>query len=234
MDFVYICKDGFNEELKYSIRSVVESFPDSNIWVVGGKPDWYVGNYIQVNQIHTKYKNAAENLKKICSSSEISKSFILMNDDFYIINKPDSFNYYYDGLLEDKIQMHMSEYGISKYARVLSEANKKLKKMGFSQPLNYDVHTPIMFEKEKLAQIINLSNAPRSMYGNIYGVGGEKITDIKIYKHTKSIYINGYFLSSEDNSFSKVSGLLQSKFKDPNSYESDLFTISNIWETYLS
>ena len=51
MDFVYICKEGVNEELKYSIRSVVESFPESNIWVVGGKPDWYTGNYIQVNHL---------------------------------------------------------------------------------------------------------------------------------------------------------------------------------------
>jgi len=48
MDFVYICKDGVNEELKYSIRSVVESFPETNIWVVGGKPDWYTGRDISI------------------------------------------------------------------------------------------------------------------------------------------------------------------------------------------
>jgi hypothetical protein len=72
MDFVYICKDGINEELRYSIRSVVESFPDSNIWVVGGKPDWYVGNYIKVDQKLTKYKNALYNLKAITESEEIS------------------------------------------------------------------------------------------------------------------------------------------------------------------
>lgn len=226
MDFVYICRDGSNEELRYSIRSVLHFYPDANIHIFGGKPSWYSGKFTEVKDQGNKFDNISECYKEICNSS--INNFILMNDDFYIINKPDSFNYYYDGLLEDKIQRHMSEYGISKYARVLSEANKKLKKMGFSQPLNYDVHTPIMFEKEKLAQIINLSNAPRSMYGNIYGVGGEKITDIKIYKHTKSIYINGYFLSSEDNSFNKVSGLLQSKFKDPSSHESDLFTMSNI------
>jgi hypothetical protein len=87
MDFVYICKDGINEELKYSIRSVVESFPEATIWVVGGKPDWYTGNYIKVEQKESKYKNAVKNLETICFSEEISQSFVLMNDDFYIIKK---------------------------------------------------------------------------------------------------------------------------------------------------
>ncbi len=86
-DFVYICKDGANEELKYSIRSVVESFPEANIWLVGGKPEWYTGNYIEVEQKDSKYKNAVKNLQIICLSQEISESFILMNDDFYIIKK---------------------------------------------------------------------------------------------------------------------------------------------------
>ena len=61
MDFVYICKDGVNEELKYSIRSVVESFPEAIVWVVGGKPDWYIGNYIKVEQKESKYKNTRIN-----------------------------------------------------------------------------------------------------------------------------------------------------------------------------
>lgn len=226
MKFVYICRDGSNEELRYSIRSVLHFYPDADIHIFGGRPSWYSGKYTEVKDQGNKFDNISECYKEICSS-DIDK-FILMNDDFYIINKPESFGYYHDGLLEDKIQRHMDEYGISKYARVLSEANKELKRMGIARPLNYDVHTPMMFEKEKLSKVIGLSDAPRSMYGNIYEVGGEKIKDIKIYKHTESVHINGYFLSSEDNSFKKVLGLLQSKFKDPSPYESDLFIMSNI------
>jgi len=226
MKFIYICRDGSNEELRYSIRSVLYFYPNADIHIFGGRPSWYSGQYTEVKNQGSKFDNISECYKKICNS-DIDK-FILMNDDFYIINKPDSFSHYYDGLLEDKIQRHMDEYGISKYARVLSEANKKLKRMGISMPLNYDVHTPMIFEKEKLCKIVELSDAPRSMYGNIYGVGGEKIKDIKIYKNTDNVYVNGYFLSSEDNSFNKVLGLLQSKFKDPSFYESDLFTTSNI------
>ena len=55
MHFVYICKDGENEELRYSIRSVLKNTKDAVIWVVGGKPNWYIGNYIKVIQDQNKY-----------------------------------------------------------------------------------------------------------------------------------------------------------------------------------
>jgi hypothetical protein len=81
MDFVYICKPGDNEELRYSIRSVLYSFPDARIYVVGGKPKWYSGNYIFVDQKHHKYANAINNLQAICDSNDILEEFLLMNDD---------------------------------------------------------------------------------------------------------------------------------------------------------
>lgn len=222
MDFVYICRNGENEELRYSIRSVLHFYPEASIHIFGGKPRWYAGNYTEVKDYGNKFNNITECYRSICNSD--LEYFVLMNDDFYIIDKPDSFSYYYDGSLDDKINKHTQEHGLSNYARVLSDANKELKQMGIKQPLNYDVHTPMLFNKDKLSEVIDLSYAPRSMYGNIYRVGGEKITDIKIYKHTRNVYINGYFLSSEDNSFSKILGLLKNKFPDPNYLESSSLT----------
>ena len=63
MDFVYICKSGDNEELRYSIRSVINSFPEAKVWLVGGKPNWYSGDFIEVDQRHHKYANAINNLQ---------------------------------------------------------------------------------------------------------------------------------------------------------------------------
>lgn len=225
MDFVYICRNGENEELRYSIRSVLHFYPDAPIHIFGGKPRWYSGKYTEVKDYGNKFNNINECYREICNSD--LEDFILMNDDFYIINKPDSFTYYYDGLLDKKIEGHIERQGLSKYARVLSDANRQLKKMGISDPLNYDVHTPMRFNRKKLSDVFDFSCAPRSMYGNIYGVGGEKITDIKIYKYTDNIYINGYFLSSEDSSFSKILGLLKNKFPEPSYLESSL-TASSI------
>jgi hypothetical protein len=63
----------------------MNSFPEAKVWLVGGKPDWYSGNFIEVDQKHHKYANAINNLQALCNSEEISNNFILMNDDFFII-----------------------------------------------------------------------------------------------------------------------------------------------------
>jgi hypothetical protein len=126
MDFVYICKDGNNEELRYSIRSVVESFPNSKIWVVGGKPNWYTGNYIEVTQNLSKYRNAIENLKALCNSEEISDRFVLMNDDFYIVKNIDSIKDYHGGPLLDKINLYQKLNSNSNYTRKLAATYKKI------------------------------------------------------------------------------------------------------------
>jgi hypothetical protein len=229
MDFVYICKDGFNEELKYSIRSVVESFPDSNIWVVGGKPDWYVGNYIQVNQVHTKYKNAAENLKKICSSSEISESFVLMNDDFYIIKKIDNIENYHGGYLLNKINLYQKINGNSNYTRKLAATYKKIIGLGITDPLDYELHIPMIMEKEKLKEVLQYEDKFlwRSMYGNIFNVEGKEMQDVKVYTRGplvfKSYNLNidqHTYLSSADSSFDIIyDKILKVNFKQKTKFE---------------
>ena len=229
MDFVYICKDGFNEELKYSIRSVVESFPDPNIWVVGGKPDWYVGNYIQVNQVHTKYKNAAENLKKICSSSEISESFVLMNDDFYIIKKIDNIENYHGGYLLNKINLYQKINGNSNYTRKLAATYKKIIGLGITDPLDYELHIPMIMEKEKLKEVLQYEDKFlwRSMYGNIFNVEGKEMQDVKVYTRGplvfKSYNLNidqHTYLSSADSSFDIIyDKILKVNFKQKTKFE---------------
>ena len=229
MDFVYICKDGFNEELKYSIRSVVESFPDSNIWVIGGKPDWYVGNYIQVNQVHTKYKNAAENLKKICSSSEISESFVLMNDDFYIIKKIYNIENYHGGYLLNKINLYQKINGNSNYTRKLAATYKKIIGLGITDPLDYELHIPMIMEKEKLKEVLQYEDKFlwRSMYGNIFNVEGKEMQDVKVYTRGplvfKSYNLNidqHTYLSSADSSFDIIyDKILKVNFKQKTKFE---------------
>ena len=229
MDFVYICKEGVNEELKYSIRSVVESFADSNIWVVGGKPDWYVGNYIEVHQIHTKYKNAVENLKKICSSPEISNEFILMNDDFYIIKKINRIENFHSGFLLDKINLYQKLNGNSQYTRKLSGTYKKLKALGFENPLDYELHVPMVMEKQKLQEVLNKNDQFlwRSMYGNIFKVGGSEMQDVKVYTRGPLVFKsynldidNHTYLSSADSSFDIIwNNILKIQFKQKTKFE---------------
>lgn len=228
MDFVYICRSGDNEELRYSIRSVLYSFPNANIWVVGGKPDWYIGNYIEVEQNHNKYTNALNNLEVLCASKKINNSFILMNDDFFIIKKINKIDYFYSGLLLDKIDKYVKITGSSLYIKKLILTNSRLIQNGIELAYDYELHTPMPMEKDKLSFILKKypSCLWRSMYGNIYNVGGTKMEDVKVYTNKRhlarsnEITEKSVFLSTEDQAFKGMqTKILDKLFFEPSNYE---------------
>jgi hypothetical protein len=229
MDFVYICKPGDNEELRYSIRSVLYSFPNAKIWVVGGKPNWYSGNYIFVDQNHHKYANAINNLKSICDSNEIQEEFVLMNDDFFIIKKIDRIDQFYNGPISTKINKYTQITGSSMYIKKLILTRTRLIEYGIDNPLDYELHIPMVMEKEKLKRIILKypSCLWRSMYGNIYAVGGSQMEDVKIYTNKKhsarsnEITEHSTFLSTEDQAFGLAfNKVLSRMFFNPTQHES--------------
>lgn len=229
MDFVYICKDGDNEELRYSIRSVMASFPDAKVWLVGGKPSWYRGNFIFIQQRSAKYINAINNLKAVCSSPDISEEFVLMNDDFYIIEKLESIDNFHGGLLLDKINLYKTITQNSGYISKLEKTLNKLSDLGISSAFDYELHVPMIMEKDKLKTVLRHGSEFlwRSMYGNLFSVGGTKMVDVKVYIDgpltAKSYDINNKthkYLSSTDTSFQMLyTTILKQLFKTKSIYE---------------
>jgi hypothetical protein len=218
MDFVYICRNGENEELRYSIRSLVKNFDNINLWVVGGKPNWYIGNFIDVYDTGNKFTNINNCYSAILNELKISDEFVLMNDDFFIL-KPEEKYEYHSGFLIDKIISHSNQYGNTAYARALNGALRELKKIGVSKPLNYDIHTPMTLKKALLADVLGLSLAPRSMYGNLFIKDSISIDDVKIYKNTTNVGLSGRLISTEDNSFGLIRDMLKETFLDKTQYE---------------
>ena len=228
MDLVYICKNGDNEELRYSIRSAIKNLTHDKIWVVGGRPDWYTGNYIEVSQTKSKYVNARNNLSAICYAEDISESFILMNDDFYIINKVESVPYMYSGTLDDKIKQREDVFSGNSYLALLRQTLGSLHRKKKSVILDYELHVPMVMEKKKLSKIIKLSGLWRSVYGNMFDVGGVKIRDVKVYEQRSKFYAYSYdinnlqydYISSSDDSFKTIKDfLLEKEFPEKSNCE---------------
>jgi hypothetical protein len=225
VDIVYICREGDNEELRYSIRSAVKNLPHDNLWVVGGKPDWYKGPYIPTVQDKAYFINAKNNIRKILHSDKISDSFILMNDDFFVMNKVNSLPYMYSGLLLDKISLRENYSQGDLYTRMLLKTYSELyQRSKIKQPLDYELHVPMIFEKEKLSSVIGSQGLWRSMYGNIHKVGGEEFKDVKIYNkdHVLSnnfVDINSSYLSTEDKAFQDHKEWFNEKFSKPSKFE---------------
>ena len=223
MDIVYICRKGDNEELRYSIRSVVKNIPNANVWVVGGKPGWYVGNYIKVEQNTTKYTNAKKNLLAIIESDKISDDFVLMNDDFYVMKPVKKVESYTVGSLEDHYTSHYDRFGRNYYANLLLNTMRALERNGIKNPLSYEVHVPMKMNKQKLAEVFKYKNSLwRSVYGNLFNDKSIQIKDVKIYskndinKIDKSIP----YISTIDECFSEVhSEVLSKMFSEPSKCE---------------
>lgn len=229
MHFVYICRSGENEELRYSIRSVLYNIPDALITVVGGKPDWYCGHYIEVKQTLGKYKNARENILEIIKSDEIPEEFILMNDDFYIMKPIDDIPIFHGGPFAEKVLLYEDLAPKSSYTGKLIHTYKKCKGIDhIDSPKDYELHIPFKVKKSLLLPIIRSKDTKklwRSFYGNYYSIGGEQIKDVKIYtrgplKSKSHIYTEeDIFISSDDSSFEIIRPILQKKYKKRSALE---------------
>ena len=226
MQFVYLCRRGPNEELRYSIRSVIKNFPDARILVVGEAPSWYVGDLLFVKQGSAKYVNVSNSLKEIAFSSLIDDEFVLMNDDFYFLGN--TYGHYHEGSLQEKYDAYKEIDSNSSYNKKVLDTLNKLKKLGHSDPLSYELHVPFPVNKNNLMKITKYSNMLwRSIYGNMFLVGGEQMSDVKVYSD-KRMSFKSYdylskqpiFLSTNDSSFAEVEKkLLKKYFKKKTVYE---------------
>ena len=228
MNFVYLCRSGDNEELRYSIRSVVKNTENANIWIVGGKPSWYTGNYIKSDQSRDKYKNVLNSLNTIVNNDGIPEDFILMNDDFYIIKPIDKISVYHGGDFQKKVDTFAKNIKNSYYTAMLKNTKKELRDAGIESPLDYAIHVPIELNKKKLATVIKPGVSTRTMYGNLFSIGGKEIDDVKFHRAaTREWTVNPdldvldfEYLSTSDESFPEVyESILKDMFSEPSPYE---------------
>jgi hypothetical protein len=106
---------------------------------------------------------------------------------------------------------------------------KYLRSKGIKDALDYDIHVPLQINKEKFLEVVPRDTlAPRSVYGNLAGIGGTEITDVKTYNNARyrsKSYVydkdNSPFISSNDDSFNIMyNEILKDMFPDPSPYES--------------
>jgi hypothetical protein len=229
MDLVYLCRPGDNEELRYSIRSAVQNLPHDKIWVIGAKPDWYGGDFISVPQTASKYQNVRKSLDVICNANSISKDFVLMNDDFFIMGPVETIQPYHGGQLINKVNSYEDLNPRSGYTIMLQQTYLGLLKMGVQAPLDYELHIPMVMNRRSLRRVLKDSILWRSAYGNVYNIGGEQIDDVKFYAHgplkRRSSDIKdpkSNYLSSEDKSFTiLLKMILEDRFPNASQYELD-------------
>ena len=223
-DIVYILREDIEpEELRYSLRSL-ENFPHRLVWFVGGKPKDITPDrqIVHKQQGPTKWDLIKSSMLRVTKEEELSASFFLFNDDFFVM-RPCSGKWtnYIDGTLDDRLEQFRKENPwLNQYARTLFKAEQELKSQG-ATTYNFDVHLPMLFEKSKIGAIMRCSSPQmRSVYGNITKSEFVQHKDVKVYKFDE-VPDDPDFLSTNDNTFKhgKVGEYIRARFTTPSRFE---------------
>lgn len=200
MDIVYFVKNGVNnEELRYSLRSVCKNLKFDRVWIFGGCPRDIVPDVrIRVDQVgKTKWDRVRNMFRMAAENKELSDDFILFNDDFFVMQYTEEIKPMYHCTFDERIaQLPKGEY------RNNLQATCDFLKESIDIPLSYELHVPFVFNKQKLLELIDKYpdlRSTRSLYGNLYRIGGEKSDDVKAFNDKPDFdYKNTRFLSTDD------------------------------------
>lgn len=222
-----------NDELRYSLRTLV-NIPHEQVWIVGYRPAWVspdVANIPSSQGLH-KHENTWGNWQMMARTRSLSPSFLLMNDDFFLM-RPRPFtppghagplHEWLSGLGNIGTQDRMRHTIKALEARPRVEAGDVL--------LSYEVHVPMVLDRMVLAEVMafgqryrDRSGAPplakRSLYGNYARAGGTRMDDPKV-RDTKTLPDRGaYVWSTQDETFryGRVGQRIRAAFPDPCAYE---------------
>ena len=228
LDIVYVVKDAaFNDELRYSLRSVDKNFPHHNVFFYGGKPMYLKPDQqVVLHQVgKTKWDRVRAMLKDIAFDDRITEDFVLFNDDFFVMQPVKSLPVYEYGTLESLCERIESRNKgrLTPYTLKLRETTDILKKDGLTT-FNFELHVPFAFNRGKLLEVIERYpdiKGSRSLYGNTYLTETEYLVDRKIFKVNDLPPENAIFISTEDRAFNegKVGKMIRAKFPDKSRWE---------------
>lgn len=232
-DIVYIVKRSEdNEELRYSLRSVAQNFPRRQIFIAGYKPSWVTNvRYIPMTQrSHNKHINALNNWTFAAQNKNVSESFIMFNDDFFVTEPIKELPVYHFGSYHKFENRYNTRHPASMYTSIIHHTRTILNELQVEKPISYELHVPMMMRKQhflnilKLQAVFNPSRSPvnpRSLVGNFYRYGGEEIADVKMYRYDERFNHDSPFLSTTDDTFAngKVGEYIRAQFPEKCKYE---------------
>lgn len=224
-DVVYILKPKQDtEELRYSLRSIEKNFPHRFVWFVGGQPEGLKPDRAVPHQQGgaDKWERIRSSMLKIIKEPELSDSFFLFNDDFFVM-KPQRgkfINYADRTLTERLVELREVHPWLNAYGRTVLKAREELKIKGYEEN-NFEVHLPMLFEKAKTPSVLACSSPQmRSIYGNVNRIPYTQHDDVKVYD-LETVPEGADYISTNDDTFTrgKVGEYIRETFPEPSRFE---------------
>jgi hypothetical protein len=136
-----------NNEIRYCLRSVEKHLTGiRDVYIIGHKPK-FLQNVVHIPMGDSKPYvplNIRWKLLTACAQHSVSENFLFMNDDHYIMESYKQTVFYHCGLIEEILDTSTN----SVYKQI---ARNTIIRLG-SNHYNYDIHTPIIFNKQVFLQ----------------------------------------------------------------------------------
>jgi len=131
---------GDTRELRYALRSLYHNGGITRCILVGGKPDWYIGDHIPHGDYRPEYKEQNIRDKVILGSNYVEGPFLMANDDHFVF-KPIT-KVFNKGLLSDTLKTRSTH---SSYAITIKNTINR-----FGDVPDVDLHCPMWMDRSGL------------------------------------------------------------------------------------
>lgn len=227
MDVVYLNKEGENEELRYSLRTL-RNVKHGHVWIFGGCPSWVDTDLVRHErrvQKASAYSSTRAHIAAACKNSNVSDPFMVWNDDFYAMEIIGDVPIMHRGTLAHALE----RFGGLKtgWAKGMRQTAAMLRTVrGEEEHFCYDFHAPLIIYKDQMLEALELAKEVktdavhlRTLYGNLDPIGGVEIEDVKMTRRNAP-FPTGPWLSSGDDTFrSTIEPVLRYLFPEPCTYE---------------
>ena len=179
-----------DNELKIALRSIEKNaIGVKNIVIVGEIPTFLNQEkviHIPVSDVKSKTHSIMNKIIAACNDPRVSDDFLFSNDDI-IFTVPTEINkipFYRKGHSLYDSSLSRNHH---KYVKLLGDTSSLLLSMGYDNK-HFDVHIPIIYNKEKFVSAMSKIDwlasrdgyVIKSCYCNIVGYQGEPCTDVKV------------------------------------------------------
>lgn len=224
MDVVYPYKTSpFDFELRYSLRSLQAFMPHRQVIVAGDKPACISGRvrFVPVPRDTDRYRSSTANIAAAVEQAVETEKFVVMNDDFFLL-RPWAFRHENRGTIEEYLASGLPQ-GL--YRLHIEWTRDILKAHGVTDPLWFGLHTPTVYERDNLTDLIADFKGQRyllrTLYHNLFPQPSERREDVKIKSWDEEPPADLDLLSTADlvahnRSFQ---AWLKGKFPSPSRYE---------------
>lgn len=195
------------EELKFTIRAWQKHLPQASFIIIGDTPEWITEDIIIIPHTPTSDNpqiDVANKMLVACDSDLVPEYFIWSNDDIFPLCPLTMTDL---DLLVAHGKLGKRGSSGSVYHKNASNTLLALKKAGVVTPFDYATHTPVVFWKKELQEIIQQFNATEtghlisSLYFNlVYPEARPILVDVGVtHNHpgTQS-YVASVFRSNVD------------------------------------